>query len=81
VSRRGWTGIGRRNALSDAAQHNREMTAFSRFILITHHSKATMAVADTLYGVTMEDPGVSKVVSVRLQYLFPFSSPLRFPFL
>jgi len=44
----------------------REMTAFSQFILITH-SKTTMAVADTLYGVTMEDPGVSKVVSVRLQ--------------
>ncbi|MBT0666095.1 chromosome segregation protein SMC [Geobacter pelophilus] len=44
----------------------REMTAFSQFILITH-SKTTMAVADTLYGVTMEEPGVSKVVSVRLQ--------------
>ena len=43
----------------------REMTSFSQFILITH-SKTTMAVADTLYGVTMEDPGVSKVVSVRL---------------
>lgn len=44
----------------------REMTSFSQFILITH-SKTTMAVADTLYGVTMEEPGVSKVVSVRLQ--------------
>jgi chromosome segregation protein len=44
----------------------REMTEFSQFILITH-SKTTMAVADTLYGVTMEEPGVSKVVSVRLQ--------------
>jgi chromosome segregation protein len=43
----------------------REMTAFSQFIMITH-SKTTMAVADTLYGVTMEDPGVSKLVSVRL---------------
>ena len=43
----------------------REMTAFSQFILITH-SKTTMAVADTLYGVTMEEPGVSKLVSVRL---------------
>ncbi len=44
----------------------REMCAVSQFILITH-SKTTMAVADTLYGVTMEEPGVSKVVSVRLQ--------------
>lgn len=43
----------------------REMTAFSQFILITH-SKTTMAVADTLYGITMEEPGVSKLVSVRL---------------
>jgi chromosome segregation protein len=44
----------------------REMSNFSQFILITH-SKTTMAVADTLYGVTMEEPGVSKLVSVRLQ--------------
>jgi chromosome segregation protein len=44
----------------------REMSAFSQFILITH-SKTTMAVADTLYGVTMEEPGVSKLVSVKLQ--------------
>lgn len=43
----------------------REMTAFSQFIMITH-SKTTMAVADTLYGVTMEEPGISKLVSVRL---------------
>ena len=43
----------------------REMTAFSQFIVITHN-KATMAVADTLFGVTMEEPGVSKLVSVRL---------------
>lgn len=43
----------------------REMSAFSQFILITH-SKTTMAVADTLYGVTMEEPGVSKLVSVKL---------------
>ncbi|KAF0217551.1 MAG: chromosome segregation [Geobacteraceae bacterium] len=43
----------------------REMTTFSQFIMITH-SKTTMAVADTLYGVTMEEPGISKLVSVRL---------------
>jgi chromosome segregation protein len=43
----------------------REMSAESQFIIITHN-RATMAVADTLFGVTMEEPGVSKLVSVRL---------------
>ncbi|GAB4298370.1 MAG: chromosome segregation protein SMC [Desulfuromonadia bacterium] len=43
----------------------REMSAISQFILITH-SKTTMTVADTLYGVTMEEAGVSKLVSVKI---------------
>lgn len=43
----------------------REMSAISQFIIITHN-KTTMAVVDTLYGVTMEEPGVSKLVSVKL---------------
>jgi chromosome segregation protein len=42
----------------------REMGRGSQFLLITHN-KRTMEVADTLYGVTMQEPGVSKVVSVR----------------
>jgi chromosome segregation protein len=43
----------------------KEMSRQSQFILITHN-KRTMEVADTLYGVTMEEPGISKLVSVKL---------------
>jgi len=43
----------------------KEMSKVSQFIVITHN-KRTMEVADHLYGVTMESPGVSKTVSVRV---------------
>jgi chromosome segregation protein len=43
-----------------------EMAKQSQFIVITHN-KRTMQIADTLYGVTMEEPGVSRVVSVRIR--------------
>ena len=47
-----------------------EMTAQSQFIIITH-SKRTMSIVDTMYGVTMQEPGVSKLVSVRMNDLHP----------
>ncbi len=42
----------------------RDISDISQFILITHN-KRTMEVVDRLYGVTMEEPGVSKIVSVQ----------------
>ncbi len=42
----------------------REMSVQTQFIIITH-SKKTMGMAPVLYGVTMQEPGVSKLVSVR----------------
>jgi len=47
------------------AQMVREMSSTTQFIVITH-SKRTMETASHLYGVTMEEPGISKIVSVKL---------------
>jgi chromosome segregation protein len=48
----------------------RELSEGAQFMVITH-SKQTMVIADSLFGVTMEEPGISKVVSVRLGNLQP----------
>ena len=41
------------------------MQEHTQFIIITH-SRRTMEIADRLYGVTMEEPGVSKLISIDL---------------
>jgi chromosome segregation protein len=56
--------------LDDANIHRflrvlRELTSQTQFLVITHNRR-TMEAADVLYGVTMEEPGLSKLVSVRL---------------
>jgi chromosome segregation protein len=44
----------------------RDMTDRSQFIIVTHNQR-TMEIADRLCGVTMEEPGVSKLVAVSLR--------------
>ncbi len=44
----------------------REMAEQTQFIVITH-AKRTMEAAQSLYGVTMQEPGVSKLVSVKFK--------------
>ena len=43
-----------------------KMSSSTQFILITHN-KTTMEIARAIYGVTMEEPGVSKLISVKLE--------------
>jgi chromosome segregation protein len=44
----------------------KEFSVNSQFIVITHN-KRTVAGADVLYGVTMEESGISKLVAIRLE--------------
>ncbi|HTS50356.1 MAG TPA: chromosome segregation protein SMC [Bryobacteraceae bacterium] len=55
----------------------KEMSEKTQFIVITH-AKRTMEAAQSLYGVTMQEPGVSKLVSVRFQQP-PEPSPVNGP--
>ena len=52
----------------------KEMSAHTQFIIITH-AKRTMEAAEALYGVTMQEPGVSKLVSVHLGHKAPAPPP------
>lgn len=47
----------------------KEMSSLSQFIVITHNRK-TMETADQLYGVTMEEAGMSKIVAVQVAEAF-----------
>ena len=48
----------------------RGLSSTAQFMVITHN-KRTMAMADSLFGVTMEEPGVSTLISVKLGDLQP----------
>ncbi len=52
--------------VSRFAQYLKNFSKETQFIVITHR-KPTMMLADSLYGVTMEERGVSKIVSVKLE--------------
>ena len=57
-------------ALDDAnvyrlSEYLRQIDGGTQFILITHR-KGTMENAGSLYGVTMEEKGISKVISLRM---------------
>jgi chromosome segregation protein len=53
----------------------REFLTYSQFIVISH-SKRTMSVADVLYGVTMQEAGVSKRVAVRFSDVSAAQQPV-----
>lgn len=53
------------NNVSRYANYLHKLTKNTQFIIITHR-RGTMAVADRLYGITMQEKGVSTQVSVNM---------------
>ena len=53
------------NNVERYAQYLQKLTKYTQFIIITHR-RGTMAAADRLYGITMQEKGVSALVSVNL---------------
>ncbi len=53
-----------------------EFSKTSQFIVITHN-KRTIVNADVMYGITMEESGISKIVSVKFSENKPLTSPLE----
>jgi len=43
----------------------RDLSSETQFVVVTHN-KTTMSVAQHLYGITMEEAGISKVISMQL---------------
>jgi chromosome segregation protein len=52
--------------VSRFAEYMRRFSGQTQFICVTHR-KGTMESADVLYGITMQEGGVSKLVSVKLE--------------
>ncbi len=48
------------------AEYLKKFTKHTQFLVITHR-KGTMEVADTVYGITMEESGISKLLSMKLK--------------
>ena len=48
------------------AEYLNHFTDTTQFLVITHR-KGTMEVADTVYGITMEEKGISKLLSMKLK--------------
>jgi chromosome segregation protein len=60
------------------AQYLKELSAHTQIMIITHN-RATVEQADVLFGVTTEEPGVSKIVSVKLADLTTSKGKLLIP--